>query len=498
MQGLDSVLLDKILPYLPTDRPVDRSSIIHPDWARLVEIFAFTLVIIFLLFSNHAKNKALAFLSLLFLIIAEVFLLSHFNIWLKLVLPITLLFFGYVFSKIINHLKERRGKQKQGKIDSAEKAFTIGQAFHQQGHLDGAFEKFKSCPNNSKLMEAMYQLAQDYEKKQRYKKAISVYQYMEEFDADFRDLKYRKASAEQQVATTNFVPDNPSSATKKSKKLLPGSTLNHHFKLDKEIGKGATGTVYLGHDLRSGQQLAIKTLPLADEFNESEVDAVRRRFFREAETAGQLNHPNIVKIHNAGEDQGLAYIAMELLSGHDLTRYTKKDKLLAPVLVMGIVFKAARAMHYAHSKQVIHRDIKPANIMFDQDKRKIIMTDFGIARLIDASRTRTGIILGTPAYMSPEQLGGSKIDGRSDLFALGVMLFQLLTGELPFKGESLAMLMYMIANEPHRDIFKLKPELAQSYPGLAAILDKALEKKAEDRFKNGHEMAEALKHCAKK
>ena len=421
---------------------------------------------------------------------------SHYSIWLQLAFLTIILLSVFAFNYFRNRLVLEKNTQTE--IDLAGKTFTIGQAFQRQGQLDWAFQKYKSCPNNPQLMKALYQLAQDYEKKQQYKKAISVYQHMSNFNVDFRDLKYRKASAEQQVATENFVAsENPEPPTKKSYHLLPQSKLDH-YQIDQEIGKGATGTVYLGHDLKTGQKLAIKTLPLVAEFDASELDAVKQRFFREAETAEQLNHPNIVKIYDTGEVDGIAYIAMEYLSGHDLIRYTRKESLLSPVMVMGIVFKAARAMHYAHSKQVIHRDIKPANIMFDLDNKKIILTDFGIARLIDASRTRTGIILGTPAYMSPEQLEGSRIDGRSDLFALGVMLFQLLTGELPFKGESLAMLMYMIANEPHRNIFKIRPELAQSYPGLAVILNKALEKRPEDRFQNGHEMAEAVRLCAKK
>lgn len=302
---------------------------------------------------------------------------------------------------------------------------------------------------------------------------------------------------EQQVLLSLTSSETVQYENQKKIDTIPHPVLDH-YKLTKVIGKGATGTVYTGYDSNTDQEVAIKTLPLEDEFDEAELETIKKRFFREAETAGQLVHPNIVKIYSVGETQGLAYITMELLNGHDLTRYTHKDNLLSPNMAMGIIYKAAKALGYAHSMQVIHRDIKPANIMLDTSNKKITLTDFGIARLIDASRTRTGIILGTPAYMSPEQLEGSRIDGRSDLFSLAVMLFQLLTGALPFKGESLAMLMYMIASEPHRDIFAVKPELAQSFPQLAAIVDKALEKEAKDRFQTGYEMAEALKQCARK
>src|SRR5690606_27974462 len=194
---------------------------------------------------------------------------------------------------------------------------------------------------------------------------------------------------------------------------------------------------------------------------------VKARFFREAETAGRLQHPNIVTIYDAGEEHDLAYIAMEFLEGHDLTRYTKPDNLLPLPIVMGIVYKAAIALDYAHKHNVVHRDVKPANVMYEPSKRTVKLTDFGIPRITDSSRTKTGMVLGTPSYMSPEQLSGKKIDGRSDLFSLGVMLYQLVTGKLPFQGDSMATLMYKIANEPHRDIAELRPELARQRPCLS-------------------------------
>ncbi len=383
-------------------------------------------------------------------------------------------------------------------MGSEDKNYSLGQAFFEEGQLDWAYDKFRACTLNHSLMETLYTLAQEYENKQEFKSAVSVYQYMGSFDAKFRNLKTRKRNAEQQIMATLQAPTLSQIKSRKLKQTkLPRSTLGH-FQLEKEIGKGATGTIYLAHDLRTGHKVAVKTLPLVEEFDKSDVIAVKQRFFREAETVRHLHHPNIVTIFDTGEEDGLAYIAMELLTGQDLTHYARKGYLLSPVMVMGIVYRAARALHYAHSKKVIHRDIKPANIMFDSIRKKIILTDFGIARLIDASRTRSGIILGTPAYMSPEQLADAEIDGQSDLFALGVMLFHLLTGELPFRGESIAMLMYLIANEPHRDIFQLRPDLVQPFPALAAIIDKALEKEPVDRFKNGFEMAESLKQCAKK
>ena len=179
------------------------------------------------------------------------------------------------------------------------------------------------------------------------------------------------------------------------------------------------------------------------------LDEVKERFFREAETAGRLNHPNIVTIYDAGEEHDLAYISMEFLKGKDLAPHTKADNLLPTKKVVDIIAKVAEALDYAHEQNVVHRDIKPANIMYEPETGVVKVTDFGIARITDSSKTKTGMVLGTPSYMSPEQLAGKKVDGRSDLFSLGVMLYQLSTGQLPFTGESMASLMYKIANEPH-------------------------------------------------
>jgi serine/threonine-protein kinase len=257
------------------------------------------------------------------------------------------------------------------------------------------------------------------------------------------------------------------------------------------------GVVYLGRDPKINRVVAIKTMALSQEFEADELDEVKSRFFREAETAGRLQHPNVVTIYDAGEEHDLAYIAMEFLEGHDLTRYTKPDSLLPLQTVLGIAFKAALALDYAHKHGVVHRDVKPANVMFEPGKKAVKLTDFGIARITDSSRTKTGMVLGTPSYMSPEQLSGKKVDGRSDLFSLGVMLYQMVSGKLPFQGESMATLMYRIANEPHQDIAVLRPELARQRPCLSAIINRALQKDVDQRYQNGADFARDLQACAK-
>ncbi|MFM9916055.1 MAG: serine/threonine-protein kinase [Rhizobacter sp.] len=265
------------------------------------------------------------------------------------------------------------------------------------------------------------------------------------------------------------------------------------YHIERQLGRGAMGAVYLGRDPQIGRLVAIKTMALASEFEGAELVEARQRFFREAETAGRLQHPDIVTIFDAGEDHELAYIAMEFLRGHDLQRHTQSSQLLPLPLVVHIGERVANALAHAHTQGVVHRDVKPANVMVDLASGVVKVTDFGIARITDSSRTRTGMVLGTPSFMSPEQMSGRRVDGRADLYSLGVMLFQLLTGQLPHRAESMAKLMYAIANEPAPDLRALRPEIPEA---LALLVARALSKQPEARHADGRQLATALREVA--
>ncbi len=266
------------------------------------------------------------------------------------------------------------------------------------------------------------------------------------------------------------------------------------YVIEREIGRGAMAVVYQGRDPTINRVVAIKALPLVREFDDEQLEEARQRFFREAETAGRLNHPGIVTVYDAGEDHGLAYIAMEYLSGDPLSDFTSSATLLPASQVVELLARVAEALTHAHRQNVVHRDIKPANIMFDRANDGLKITDFGIARLTNSGTTKSGIVLGTPSFMSPEQLEGRTVQGTSDLFSLGVTLYQLLTAQLPFRADSMTGLMFKIANEPHPPLRAIRPDL----PGLLeAIVTRALQKRADDRFQNGGELATALRSCAR-
>ena len=261
------------------------------------------------------------------------------------------------------------------------------------------------------------------------------------------------------------------------------------YQLDRELGRGAMGRVYLAHDTDTGQEVAVKTLALAREFDGHALQEARQRFHREAEAASRLHHPDIVRVFSAGEAHGIAYIAMERLTGHDLTQHLRAGSLLPMATVVAIGTRIATALAHAHALGVIHRDIKPANVMIDLARGQVKVTDFGIARVSGASRTRTGLILGSPSYMSPEQIAGRQADGRSDLYSLGVLMFHMLTGELPLSGHTMTELMGAIANTPAPDVRSLRPSVPEA---LADVLGILLDKRAELRYPDGLELATDL------
>jgi serine/threonine-protein kinase len=469
-----------------------------PQWSGYAELGAWMLISLYLiaLFPHLRAGTAIGVTGVLLiaLLAAHFVLMTRQALWVSLMMPAALLVLGHGLLTTKRFLVTERGKLASD-ADSAESNRMLGLAFQGQGQLDMAFEKFRKCPLDDSIMDLLYNLALDFERKRQFNKAGAAYQYMSDHDPKFRDIAKRISRSKIMEDTVMLGSAGTGSAT--GTLLLDGEGVQKpmlgRYQVEKELGKGAMGVVYLGRDPKINRGVAIKTMALAQNFEEDEIDEVKERFFREAETAGRLNHPNIVTIFDAGEEHDLAYIAMEFLKGQDLTKYTKADRLLPVDKVLKIVVQAAEALDYAHGENVVHRDIKPANIMYEADSESVKLTDFGIARITDSSRTKTGMVLGTPSYMSPEQLSGRKVDGRSDLFSLGVMLFQLSTGQLPFKADSMASLMYKIANDAHPSPMDLRPDLP---PCLTSIIDKALAKLANERYSRGAEMARNLRACA--
>jgi serine/threonine-protein kinase len=359
------------------------------------------------------------------------------------------------------------GVQKKAAVD----AFKRGSDFLSAGRLEPAFAEFRRCEPSENLAALMYKLSLAFEGQAKPERAEAVLQWLKQTQTQGQSRQKGRT-----LHDTNGTPERLG-----------------RYVIERKLGRGAMGAVYLARDPRINRPVALKVIPIEKEFEDEELEEARLRFFREAESAGRLTHPNIITVFDAGEDKHLAYIAMEYLAGLPLTHYTDPKKLLAPKKSLELCARTADALSYAHDQGVIHRDIKPANLLYDLKADLLKISDFGVARLTDNNRTKTGIVLGTPMYMSPEQLGAETLTGHSDLFSLGVTLYELLTGEVPFKAKNIAVLMTKITTEDPVPVSNRRPGVP---PSVDAVLSKALAKRPEKRFANGAEMAVALRNCA--
>ena len=468
--------------------------IVQPVWADAAAVLVVLLVAAYLVAGlprlTAGKAAIVTLVTFILLLVVEFGLLSSAAKWLHFVFPAALLLIGHLALTTKRFLTTETGKFKSDE-ESAETNRMMGLALQGQGQLDMAFDRFRRVPVTDALMDNMGNLALDFERKRQFNKAQAVYEHMAKLDKNHTglDAKLKRAKNLSETVILGGSGAHPGGTL-----LLDGGGVEKpmlgRYQVEKELGKGAMGVVYLGKDPKIGRVVAIKTLALSHEFEGEELDDARERFFREAETAGRLQHQNIVTIFDAGEEHDLAYIAMEFLKGKDLADVTKSGHLLPITQVLSIVARVAEALAYAHKQNVVHRDIKPANIMYDADTDSVKVTDFGIARITDSSKTKTGLVLGTPSFMSPEQIAGKKVDGRSDLYSLGVMLFQMLAGVLPFRGDSMAELMYKIANEQAPNIRVVRAELSEK---LAHVVMLSLEKKSDMRYQSGDAFAADLR-----
>jgi serine/threonine-protein kinase len=417
-----------------------------------------------------------------------VFLLFRSGIWLMAASPSVFLLFGYALSTARHYSRRRAARE-----ESFESSKELGLTFQGQGMLDLAFEKFMKCPaDDPAVKELLYNLGLDFERKRMPNKAVTVYQYIRK-GGKFKDIDERIAGYEGAGLSAVLSvggPKHDSTIALSAGGTFP--TLGRYEVLE-EIGRGAMGTVYRGRDPKINRDVAIKTLPF-EGIEEGELEEVKKRFFQEAEAAGRLAHPNIMTIHDAGEEHDLAFIAMELLKGRTLSEHCTRENLLAVGDVLRVASAVATALDYAHQNGVVHRDIKPSNIML-LESGEVKVTDFGIARIVASSQTYTGMILGTPYYMSPEQVAGGGVEGPSDLFSLGIVFYELLAGDKPFLGESIAAVMHNISKCSYVPLRKTVSRVPKCCENIA---EKLLSKSLRKRYKTGAAVVEDIEQCRKK
>jgi serine/threonine-protein kinase len=260
------------------------------------------------------------------------------------------------------------------------------------------------------------------------------------------------------------------------------------YAVERHLGRGGMGDVYLVRDTIINRRAALKTIRPDTNLGANEIIEMRQRFYREAQTAGALTHPNIVTIYDVGEDLGMSYIVMELVEGETLSQRMKKQRF-SVAQIKHVIYHGGMGLDYAHASGVVHRDVKPDNIMVS-NSGLVKMMDFGIARVMESSLTKTGHVIGTPAYMSPEQVNGQRIDARSDIFSLGVILYELLTGQKPFTGHTISSLMFAIVKSDPAQPSALDAKVHATWD---EILRKALAKNREERYSSAKEFGQAVR-----
>ena len=410
----------------------------RPPWIPFTEFAALILSGLFITIAlprlGPAPGTAVTLVLFLGFCATGVYLFSFSNVWLKITPTLSLLTLGYLLVTFTHLLRTKKSK---GKVDTEEKNSDLeglGQTIPESPHTD--HNRAASGP---------------------FEGGLARHEEVQEFGTGLRPTIGR-------------------------------------YQIVEEIGKGAVGVVYKAEDARLHRRVAVKALSLS-ELDDDHIEEVKDSLFREAESAGSLNHPCIVTIYDCGEEKGMAYIAMEYVEGEDLGQYVTAGNLLPIRDTLDILARVADALEYAHSKNIVHKDIKPANIMRIKGSNQVKITDFGLARFTRSSKTKTDVLLGTPFYMSPEQVSGKKVDGRSDIFSLGLVFFEMLTGQRPFTGDDIASILLRLVKEKHPSPRAINPRIPRV---VEDILDKALEKDVGKRYQRAAHLALHLKQVVQR
>jgi len=467
---------------------------------------------------------------------AAAFLFVQKGIWFKVFYPALALLVP-LGSTVVLRLTASERETRDAAAEKIESQKLLALSFQEKGMLDMALATFNKLPFSQDMKHVYLNLALDYENRGQRDKAFLVYKKLFDSDPGFENVAARMErlnqtgiGASQQLqppsparphrpgeetemstpsvghrsiptptmmASVEFNPGATPSGSLPSAVPVPTSTPGGpitvgarfaRYEVEKHLGRGGMGDVFLVRDTVINRKAALKTIRADAGLDAKHIIEMRQRFYREAQTAGRLAHPNIVTVYDVGEELGMSYIVMEFVEGSTLTQMMNKQRLSVPQ-IKHVVFHAAVGLDYAHQNGVFHRDVKPDNIMVTRTDAVKVM-DFGIARIADSDLTKTGSVMGTPSYMSPEQFSGKKIDSRSDIFSLGVILYELLTGKKPFHGDTMHSLMFSILQaEP--------PQPSTIDTKISAVWDeivrKALAKAPEGRYATAMEFALAVR-----
>ena len=469
-------------------------SIVTPDWSGYALTGLLTIGALFLIVAMPSLGIALSALTVALgssaLVATQALLIVYRNLWLPLGMVTLFLLAGFV---VMLFWMQPHREIRTLTRNACQARLQLARLLLIQGQTDESLGALTDCPEHPEKTALLYDIAIQQERKRQYDSAVRTYNRILTHNRQYRDVKDRLHTLAQLVTGAPLSVGGSFEATRTL--VMPDQAVSKptlgRYEIERELGRGAMGVVYLGKDPKIARTVAIKTLSY-DQFDAAQMQDLKARFFREAEAAGRLNHPDIVTVYDVGEEADLAFIAMDYADGKPLSAFGKPKSLLQIQVVLELVARVAEALDYAHGQKVIHRDIKPGNIIYNQKSGALKITDFGIAKLADDSRTRTGSVMGSPLYMSPEQLKGQKVTGASDIYSLGVTLYKLISGQTPYQGDTLANLTYQILNKRPKSIREHCPELPDS---VVRLINKAIQREPSKRFASASAMADALRRA---
>ncbi len=466
----------------------------RPYWSGIVNGGGLILATLYCLLVLPRLSRGVAALVTLLLVLSLLLGQLAFQMLYSQELPLVLvsqwLFMGYLVGQLgslgwrLRHYPTLDSKRQLNEL-----RMSVARDHIDRSHFREAFELIKLCDVTEPVLHLGYEIAVAQERQRQYQQAAATYHWIAEHNDHFKDASTRAQSLQQWADSVARNADFSATQTMAMPSRPVAGRFLGRYEIQHELGRGAMGIVYLGVDSKIARDVAIKTLSFKD-FEGHALQAVKQRFFREAEAAGKLNHPNIITIYDVGEESDLAYIAMDYVAGCSLDHCVSSHNLLALEEVYFIVVAVAEALDYAHQQHIVHRDIKPGNIIYDADTQQVKVADFGIARIVDESKTKTGEFLGSPVYMAPEHLKGHRVTGACDIYSLGVTFYQLLTGVLPFRGDNLANLAYQILNKKSVSVREIRPELP---PAVVRIVNKAMHKDPLKRYPDAAAFADAVR-----
>lgn len=475
---------------------VQHQQLMHtPWWAMAVTMGLLLAFSVYLLFAiprlAFGMGGALTLLLVFIVFAVQIFFIVLQKVWLPMALPLLWLCAGH-FVLVVWLTKQRRVQRLVSQADSI--CIESARDMIERNQLAQAREHLQACTSREPLLKTLYEISEVYTQQKNFSQAVEVLSEIKR-----RNRSYKDTDQKIQVLQSMLKTQGPAAkqALDKTAILDPSALRPRNFgryQVEREIGRGAMGQVYLCHDPSIARNIAVKAINY-DNIQKKEMEEIKARFFKEAKAAGRLSHPSIVSVYDVGEENGAAFIAMDYAEGAPLSNFVSKDNLLPIFEVYRIVCDVAIALEYAHENNIVHRDIKPGNIIYNPSPYQVKVTDFGIARLVDDSKTNTGEILGSPLYMAPEQLKGKKVNRAADIFSLGVTFYQLLTGQLPFIGDNLAALTYEIIHGRHKNVRTVRKELPAS---AARIINQTLQKDPEQRYETAAELAAVLKKAIKR